>query len=374
MKVGLDLLAIGPRAGGIGRHAVELPGALLAVEPTLALTLIVSRDAPPELVGAPWAGDVRWVRLPVGASGRLRALAHYGGVPALGLAQRLDLLHTPTNVGPPRVPGLPAVVTVHDMIWRHAGEDWGSATAIAAMERVAVRAARWATRVQTDSEATRDDVVELAGVDPGKVDVIPLGARVRWDAPATSADELRARFALGAGPVLLVVAQKRPYKNLTAAVRAVASLGADARLVLPGARTRYEDELRALAASLDVTERVRFVDWIDDRDLEGLYRLASVVLVLSRFEGFGLPVLEAMARGAAVVCADAMSLPEVAGEAALIVDPDDQAGIDAAVARIVGEPGLRAELARRGRDRAAQFTWERTAAGTLASYRRALAR
>jgi glycosyltransferase involved in cell wall biosynthesis len=374
MKVALDMLSIGRRAGGIGRYTVELPGALLASEPRLELTVIASREAPPELTNAAWARDVRWSRLPVGTGGRVMALARYAGVPALALGRRVDLIHTPTNVGPPRLPGMPAVVTVHDLIWRHAGSDWGTHEAVAAMRRVAIRAARWASRVQVPSEATRDDVVELAGLDPAKVDLVRYGVRVDAGVVATPEAELRARLELGAGSVLLTVAQKRPYKNLAAAIRAVAALDAGARLVIPGARTPHEDELRALAAGLGVSDRVRFVDWIDDRDLEGLYRLASVVLVPSRFEGFGLPVLEAMARGAPVVCADAMSLPEVAGDAALLVDPDSQPAIDAAVARVVGDAGLRAELSRRGRLRAGRFTWERTARDVLASYRRALGR
>jgi glycosyltransferase involved in cell wall biosynthesis len=374
VKVGLNLLAIGPRAAGIGRHALELPAALLAVAPDVELTLIVSREAPESLTGAAWAGDVRWIRLPVGTGGRLSAAAQYAGVPAVGLARRLDLLHTPTNVGPPRIPRLPGVVTVHDFIWRYAGADWGPPAAIAAMERVALRAARWASRVQADSEATRDDVVRLAGLPPDRVDVVPLGVRLDPAAPATAEPALRARFDLGAGPVLLAVAQKRPYKNLAAAVRAVAALDADVRLVLPGTPTPHEAELRALAAELGVAERVRFPDWVDEPDLEGLYRIAAAVLVLSRFEGFGLPVLEAMGRGAPVVAADAMSLPEVAGDAAVLVDPTDQAAIDRAVARVVADAGLRAELARRGPLRAAAFTWERTARATVASYRRALAR
>jgi glycosyltransferase involved in cell wall biosynthesis len=374
MRVGLDLLAVGARAAGIGRHAAELPGALLEVAPEIELTVIVSREAPPSLTGASWADAVRWLRLPVGTAGRVRALAHYAGVPALGLARRLDLVHTPTNVGPPGVPGLPTVVTVHDFIWRRAGRDWGPPEAIEAMQRIAIRAARWATRVQTDSLATRADVVRLAGVAPQNVDVVPLGVRFDAAAPATPEPELRRRFELGAGPVLLAVAQKRPYKNLTAAVRAVAALGDDARLVLPGAPTPHQAQLRSLATELGVAGRMRFLDWIGEADLEGLYRLAAVVLVLSRFEGFGLPVLEAMGRGAPVVCADAMSLPEVAGDAALLVDPLDQPAIDAAVVRLVADRALAVELARRGRIRAAEYTWARTASATLASYRRALAR
>jgi glycosyltransferase involved in cell wall biosynthesis len=374
MRVALDLLAIGARAGGVGRYAAGLPGALLTAEPRLELTVIAGREAPPALTQSSWAGDVRWVRLPVGTGGRRVALAQYGGIPALGLARRLDLVHTPTNVGPPRVPGLPTVVTVHDLIWHHAGGDWGTPEAIAAMERVAVRAARWATRVQVSSAATRDDVVRLARLDAARIDVVPLAVRRPAGGAATPESQLRADLALGTGPVLLTVAQKRPYKNLEAAIRAVAALDHDARLVVPGAPTSHEAQLRALAADLGVTERVRFVDWIADPDLEGLYRLAAAVLVLSRYEGFGLPVLEAMARGAPVVCADAMSLPEVAGDAALLVDPGDQAAIDAAVARIVSDPALRADLARRGPPQAAQFSWERNARGVLASYRRAIGR
>ena len=374
MRLGLDLLGIGERSAGIGTHAIALPGALLAAEPGIEITAIIGREAPPSLIGAPWAGDVRWLRLPVATRGRQVALAQYAGLPLLGLARRLDVVHTLSNVGAPRVPGLATVVTVHDLIWKHAGLDWGPPEAVAAMERMAARAARWATRVQADSHATRADVLALAGLEEAKVDVVPLGASAAPDAPATPEAELRARLELGSGPVLLAVAQKRPYKNLQAAVRAVASLGDDARLVLPGAPTPHEAGLRALAAGLGVEDRVRFLGWVEDADLEGLYRSAAAVLVLSRYEGFGLPVLEAMLRGTPVVAADAMSLPEVAGDAALLVDPGDQAAIDAAVARVAGDPELRAELARRGRERAAQFTWERTARETLASYRRALAR
>jgi glycosyltransferase involved in cell wall biosynthesis len=374
MKVGLDLLGIGARAGGVGRYAFELPGALLAAAPELELTLIVSGNAPPELTTAGWAGDVRWLRLPIPTSGRAMAVAKYAGLPALGLVRRLDLLHGVSNVGPPRVPGLPAVVTVLDFIWWHARQDWGSSDAVGTMERMAARAARWATRVQTPSRATRDDVVRVARVDPDKVDVVPLGMRFDPGAAATSEGALRARLELGAGPVLLAVAQKRPYKNLAAAVRSMGALGDDARLVLPGTPTPHENALRGLANELGVANRVRFVDWLDEADLEGLYRLATAVLVLSRFEGFGFPALEAMGHGAPVVCANATSLPEVAGDATLLVDPEDQEQINAAVRRVVGSPDLRAELARRGRLRASEFTLERMGRQTAASYSRALAR
>lgn len=372
MKVGLDLTGIGARGGGVGRYARDLPGALLAAAPDLELTVIVTREAPPELTHAAWAPRVRWLRLPLAPRGRRLALAKYAGLPAFGLARRLDLIHGVSNVGPPSILGLRTVVTVMDFIWWHARQDWGSPEAVAAMERIAVRGARWATRIQTPSHATRDDAVRLARVDPDKVDVVPLGVGIDPAAAATPEPVLRANLELGTGPVLLAVAQKRPYKNLGAAIRVMAALGRDTRLVLPGTPTAHEAELRALAEQLGVADRVRFVDWVEDVELEGLYRLATCVLVLSRFEGFGLPVLEAMGRGAPVVCADAKSLPEVAADAALLVDAEDQDAIDAAVARVVGDPSLRAELARRGRQRASEFSIGRMGRETAASYRRAL--
>jgi glycosyltransferase involved in cell wall biosynthesis len=175
--------------------------------------------------------------------------------------------------------------------------------------------------------------------------------------------------------VILCVAQKRPYKNQEALVRALADERlASARLVLPGAPTAYEQELRALARELNVKDRVHMPAWLEDADLEGLYRLARCVALPSRLEGFGLPVLEAMARGVPVACSDRTALPEVAGEAGLQFDPDDDESVTAALARLVADEPLRRELAARGRERAARFTWEATAEATVASYRRTLDR
>lgn len=365
LKVGLNLLPIAERAGGIGRHAVELPAALLAAEPGLELTVFGSRRLP----AMPWEDAVRVVRLPLGA-GRASTAVQIGGISAVGLAARLDLLHSIGNVGPPGVPGLPSVTTVHDLIWHHAGPDWGSSAAVAAMRRVALRSARWATRVQVDSEATAADVERIAEVPPERVDVVPLGVRLERGESAEEAD-VRRELALGEAPVVLTVAQKRPYKNLIAAVRALDAVP-EAVLVLPGAHTAHEDELRAEAAGRGLTERVRFVEWVDDRVLEGLYSFAACVVVPSLYEGFGLPVLEAMARGAPVACADAGSLPEVAGDAAVLFDPGDDAAIGAAVARLVRDDDLRRRLSEAGRRQAKRFGWDRCARATFASYERAL--
>jgi glycosyltransferase involved in cell wall biosynthesis len=144
------------------------------------------------------------------------------------------------------------------------------------------------------------------------------------------------------------------------------------QVVLPGRPNPYEDALRAQAAALGVQDRARFCGWVADEDLERLYREAAVVLLPSLAEGFGLPVLEAMVRGVPVACSDRSALREVAADAALTFDPHDQRAVAAAVRTLLTDPDRRSVLVARGHARAAQYTWERTARATVASYGRAI--
>ena len=142
-------------------------------------------------------------------------------------------------------------------------------------------------------------------------------------------------------------------------------------LVLPGYPTAHETQLREHASALGVAEDVRFPAWVSSAELEGLWAIARAFVFPSLYEGFGLPVLEAMARGVPVACSNSSSLPEVAGDAALLFDPRDEGAIARALARLLSEPALVEDLRARGLERAREFTWERTARLTLASYRRA---
>ncbi len=144
-------------------------------------------------------------------------------------------------------------------------------------------------------------------------------------------------------------------------------------LVLPGYPTAHEAELRERAAAAGVTDDVRFVGWISGEEVEGLWALATAFVFPSLYEGFGLPILEAMARGVPVACSDASSLPEVAGDAALLFDPHDEGQIARALGRLLAEPELRERLRALGTERVRQFTWARAAELTLESYARALA-
>jgi len=374
LAVGLNLLWMGAGAGGIGRYTLELLPALLEAEPATRLVAFVGRDAPGELREAPWSSQVEWVRLPVGLSGPpVRLVAQFAALPVLSRRRGIDVLHSPANAGPAVAPGVATVVTLHDLIWLRLGDQWAGRRAQRSLRRLSGHAARRADRLITDSTSAREDCVEVFGVAHERIDVVHLGVRPPEPAPVADEDRVRRRLELGDGRLVLCVAQKRPYKNLGALVRALSELPGDVQLVLPGTPTAHEDELRALAAALGVAERVRFPAWVSDAELEGLYRLASCFVLPSLMEGFGLPVLEAMARGVPVACSERPALPEVVGDAALLFDPEDQPAVADAIRRLLEDEALAKDLRRRGRERAAHMSWVETARGTLAAYRRALA-
>ena len=272
----------------------------------------------------------------------------------------------------PWAPGPPTVVTIQDLIYRRFPETHGGvlAAGVAALTRGAVARAR---RIIAPSEATAADLRELLAVPGEKIDVVPLGPGSDRLATPTAEAQLRARLGLGDAPIVLSPSAKRPHKNLPRLVRAVAALRDPAPvLVVPGYASAYEDELEAEAVRAGAPDRVRFTGWVADADLEGLYAASACVAFPSLAEGFGLPVLEAMRRGVPVACANTTSLPEVAGDAALLFDPLSVEQIADAVRRLLSDGALRDELATRGRAQAARFTWDRTAAGTLRSYERVL--
>jgi glycosyltransferase involved in cell wall biosynthesis len=199
---------------------------------------------------------------------------------------------------------------------------------------------------------------------------------LRDDVTPTPEAELRRRLGLGDGRLVLTVGAKKVHKNQMALVRALPRLREahpDATLVLAGAPTSYEADLQAEAERLQLGDAVVFLGYVDDADLEGLYRAATAFAFPSINEGFGLPLLEAMARDLPVACSNVSAMPEVAGDAALQFDPHSDAAVAEALIRIVGDQALREDLVRRGHARLGAFSWARCAEGTLESWSRALA-
>ena len=202
-----------------------------------------------------------------------------------------------------------------------------------------------------DAASTREDLRSHLRIDPAKVDVVPLAAAVPAPETATAQADLRARLGLGDRAVVLSPGARRPHKNLMTVLDALATLDAARRpaLVATGYATPYEDDLRARAAALGVSGDLVMPRWLEPADLEGLYALAALVVFVSRYEGFGLPVLEAMARGVPVVTSDRSSLPEVAGDAAVLVDPADPGAIADAIGSLLADPAERASPRRAAR-------------------------
>jgi glycosyltransferase involved in cell wall biosynthesis len=382
VHVGLNLVFLVPgETGGMEIAARELITALVeAALPDVTLTAFVNEEAAAE--GGPWSagGALASVVVPVRATNRVQWVrGEQQLLPGLAAAAGCDVVHSLASTAPLRG-RFARVTTIHDLNYLKVPDAHFGLRGLGM--RALVPAAAWRShRVIVDAASTVEDLVSELGTPRSKIDVVPLGVRGPSAAAAVASSEasLRSSLSLGDRRVLLSASAKRPHKNLLRLLDAHALLdgggGGRARpvLVLPGYATPHEDELRARAAALGTSDDVRFVGWVSDADMEGLYALADAFVFPSLYEGFGLPVLEAMARGVPVACSDRSSLPEVAGEAALLFSPEDVGAMAAALTRLLDDEALRARLSAAGVERAASFTWARTAELTVASYRRALA-
>jgi glycosyltransferase involved in cell wall biosynthesis len=371
MHVGLNLVYLVPgETGGMEIVARELIPELAAL-PGLRLTAFVNREAE-QAGGGPWGEIIPMVTVPVRARNRVAWVwGEQRHLPSLAARAGCDVVHSLASTAPLRGP-FRRVTTIHDLNYKLVPESHFGLLGLG-MRVVVPAAARRAHRVIVDAASTREDLVRHLRVPASKVDVAPLGVSVRDRATATSWPELRAKLDLDERPLLLSLSAKRPHKNLPRLFRALSELDPTGRpsLVVPGYSTPHEAELRKLALALGIADRVRMPEWLPATDLEGLYRVAAGVVFPSLYEGFGLPVLEAMARGVPVACSNRSSLPEVAGDAALLFDPEDVEAIRTALEQLLRDASLASRLREAGRARAATFTWRRTAELTAASYERA---
>lgn len=282
----------------------------------------------------------------------------------------LDLFHGP-DVRLPRSRATKAVATVHDL-FSLISDEYADREFRQMKSRRYQEVVDRAARIIADSESTRRDLCQLLRVDAGRITVVPLGV----------SDQFCPRSPDATGPVLRKLGVDKPYllsvgilgtrkntRRVIEAFHAVSARDRDLLLVLAGRPGHgWEDSLRAIE-ELGLRDSVRSVGYVSDDDLPALYSAAGAFILPSLHEGFGIPVLEAMACGAPVVTSNSSSLPEVAGDAALLVDPLDTEAIAEAVRRLLDDEGLRASLRAKGLERAKLFPWSRTARETLQVYR-----
>ena len=367
MHLGLDLLFLVPGAsGGRETYARELTAAIRAQRNDLRVTTFVNRET--AAIGHGFWRDLADSTVVLrGASAldrRRWALGELMMLPRAAARERVEVLHCPANFAPLHGP-FARVLTLHDLIFRRlpgtvsAPSRWGT-------EATVPPAARRAHRIITGSDAARDDIVAELKLKREVIDVIPHGIAAPPPVSEDAIARTRERLAAAGRPIALSVATDVPHKNLAVLLRGVALIAPDERplLVFAGFGTDT-GELPGLVSELDLARDVRVLGAVAPDDLEALYAQADVLVTATLYEGFGLPVLEAMARGVLVACSDLPVLREVAGDDAELLDPQDPASVAEALRRLRLGDGELERRRRDGRERAARFTWESAATQTL---------
>ena len=359
--------------GGIETYVRRLYPAILEVRPDLRISMFVNPLGRDLVSSQPWSPSVELVAHPLLGRRGTRAVTEAALLGPISDRRGCEVLHSVALTAPWRSHAA-SVVGIADVTWLWHADSVPHATRL--LWRVLVTpAAHRADRVIAHSASAAREIVDALGIPEARIDVVPHGAGGDTDAAATPVEELRARLGVGRAPLILAVSAFLAHKNVGRLVEAMPAIRAevpDAVLVLPGSWTRLRDEVSARATALGLSDAVVFPGWVDAADLESLYRTAACFVLPSLREGFGLPVLEAMRRGVPVTCSRTSAMPEVAGNAALFFDPESPSAIAEAVTAILRDRRLAAELADKGRKRAALFTWRRAAEETLASFERAL--
>jgi glycosyltransferase involved in cell wall biosynthesis len=288
-------------------------------------------------------------------------------VPLALRRSKVDLFHAPHYVVSP-LTRVPFVVTIHDCIHLRFPQYLPNRRALLYARTMMQLAARRARRVLTVSQASKLDILHYLHIPADKVEVVPNALDERLATPPTEAEiaRVRERFLL-TSPFVLYTGNIKPHKNIDRLIEAYALLrrrgGFDhVKLLIIGEEVSKYPNLRRLVHRFQLHPHVRFFGFVPDETLAALYRLASVFVFPSLYEGFGLPPLEAMAAGAPVITSNVSSLPEVVGDAALLIDPTDPQAIADAMARVLGDEGLRRDLVARGHERVKAFSWERSVA------------
>jgi glycosyltransferase involved in cell wall biosynthesis len=354
-RIGVNALYLLPgEVGGTEIYLRELLAALAAIDAANQYFVFTNLETGADLV--PRQANFTWKPQAVRARLRpARILWEQTVLPLEAWRYGLDVMFNPGFTAP-LLSGCACVTTFHDLQHKRHPEyfRWFDLPFWNLLLWAAVHRSR---RLIAVSEATRADLVRFYRLPPERIAVVPHGVNPEFFALQRSDPE---RY-------VLCVSTLHPHKNLERLIRAYASSRRDYKLVLAGMRGFHTDAIEKLVAGLGVGDSVKITGWLPRQELLRLYARASAFVYPSLFEGFGMPVLEALAAGLPVACSQIPPLREVAGDAALFFDPLDEAAIATALDRIVNDDVLRSRLATAGPERARSFTWKRAAEQTLSA-------
>lgn len=391
MRIGVDYTAAAWQPAGIGRYTRELVRAIIACDPDSRYVLFYAAGGLPR--NSPFLADlhdlcvqythVRALPIPISPR-RLTQLWQRLRVPLPIelLTGPLDLVHAPDFALPPT--RAHTLLTIHDLSFLIYPE-CADPGLVRYLRRTVPYGLRRADMILADSEATRRDLIGLMGADPQRIQVVYSGVSPRFrPLPPAETAAVRARLQLPEH-FLLFVGTLEPRKNLVRLMQAFFLLinqpavfglhpahAERLTLVLAGRRGWMDTPIFAAIERLQLGTRVRILDYVDDSDLPSLYNLSDVFVYPSLYEGFGLPVLEALACGTPVVTTNNSSLTEVAGQAAILTSAHDVGGLAQGMARVLNDAGLRNALRTTGPQQAQRFRWEDAAEQVLAAYRRVM--
>ncbi|MCC6454284.1 MAG: glycosyltransferase family 4 protein [Caldilineaceae bacterium] len=378
----VDARTATPHFPGIGRYVTNLVTALAGqIAPDEALQILVPPPAAQlRSQDRPWSETLpQQARLHLlTAAASNFSLSQQWSIPRLirqarTAGQTPALYHSPYYLIPYRT-GLPTVVTLHDLIALIL-PDAVSLRARWLFRLTAYAALRASTQIIIGTESARQELLAHFPIAPERLTTVPHAAAPRFQPqPEAVIQAARAHYQLP-GDFIFYCGINKPHKNLVRLIDAYAALDATAPpLIIGGVWDERYPEPKQQVARHGLEDRVRFLGPVSDQHLPALYSAATLFIFPSLYEGFGLPVIEAMACGAPVACSDATGLRDVAGDAALLFDPQDTGSIVTALRTALENPGLRAELHTRSLAQAGRFSWSSTAQQTLAIYRQVLQR
>ncbi|MCL4393207.1 MAG: glycosyltransferase family 4 protein [Chloroflexi bacterium] len=372
-RIGIDFTSAALEHAGIGRYARELVRGLARLDHATPYVLFVPRDARPDLLEYDWPPNFALRRAAL-SERTLAALWHRARVPlpVEVFVGSVDVFYSPDFLLPP-TRARKRVVTVHDLSYVRVPECF-PAPLLNYLNQAVPRSLRRANLILADAASTQRDLIDVYGVSRTRICVLYSGVDPRFSPRTSPAAQTHVRELTGGKPYVLTVSTIQPRKNNVRLIEAFARLVAgdepaaagparyqDLRLVICGGKGWMYDQVFQAVDRLGLRERVIFPEFVRDDYLPALYAEAAVFVYPSLYEGFGLPVAEAMACGTPVVTSNASSLPEVAGDAALYFDPRDVAGMAAALERALGDDALRDDLRARGFAQVKQFSWDRAA-------------